>query len=493
MSERLRVVFVLRSLGYLRFFRPSFEQLVERGHDVRLLLSTADHGEPEQRWLDRMAERPGFSVEVDPHGLPTHRNTLHVRLRRTLEYLYYLQPGERNRALLRMRIKDAPRFVRRLTRLPPLRGTAALRGFYRLVAALDRAMPVPPAVTQFVERSRPDVLAVADPGGIRSVYSVYVAAAKRAGVPVASCVASWDNLTTRQLLREVPDALLVWNDRQVEEAVEIHRVPRERVVTTGAPHFDDWFAWTPRPREAFLARVGLDPSRPFVLWVGGALFEYESPRTEAEYAREWLEALRSADEPELREVGVLFRPHPSRLESWQAVDLADGANAAVWPRAGMTFPIDDEAKADYYDSIYHAAAVVGLNSSAMIEATIVGRPVVGVVAPEFHDSQLGAAHFAYLLDASGGVVRVEATREQQFAALARVLAGIDEGADARRRFVRDFVRPHGLERPATEVFVDALERVARLPVAPAAEPLWLRLLRAPLARIAARVDARALQ
>jgi hypothetical protein len=491
MSERLRVVFVLRSLGYLRFFRPSIERLVERGHDVRLLLSTADHGDPEQRWLDRMAERPGFSVEVDPHGLPTHRNTLHVRLRRTLEYLYYLQPGERNRALLRMRIKDAPRFVRRLTRLPLLRRAAVLRSLYRLVAALDRAMPVPGAVTAYVERVRPDVLAVADPGGIRSVYSVYVAAAKRAGVPVASCVASWDNLTTRQLLRAVPDALLVWNDRQVDEAVAIHGVPRERVVTTGAPHFDDWFAWTPRPRDAFLERVGLDPARPFVLWAGGALFEYESPRTEAEYAQEWLEALRA--EPELREVGVLFRPHPSRLESWQAVDLERGPQAAVWPRGGMTFPIDDEAKADYYDSIYHAAAVVGLNSSAMIEATIVGRPVLSVVAPEFHDSQLGAAHFSYLLDASGGVVHVAETREQQFAALARVLAGADDGAEARRRFVRDFVRPHGLERPATEVFVEALERVATTPVAPAAEPSWLRLLRPPLARLAARVDARALQ
>ena len=38
-------------------------------------------------------------------------------------------------------------------------------------------------------------------------------------------------------------------------------------------------------------------------------------------------------------------------------------------------PVDTASRADYFDSIYHAAAVVGINTTAQIESAIVGRPV----------------------------------------------------------------------------------------------------------------------
>jgi hypothetical protein len=49
----------------------------------------------------------------------------------------------------------------------------------------------------------------------------------------------------------------------------------------------------------------------------------------------------------------------------------------IWPRAGAN-PVDSEARADYYDSMFHSVAVVGVNTSALIESGIVGRPVFTV-------------------------------------------------------------------------------------------------------------------
>ena len=46
--------------------------------------------------------------------------------------------------------------------------------------------------------------------------------------------------------------------------------------------------------------------------------------------------------------------------------------------------------------MYHASATVGLNTSAMIEAAIVGRPVHTILVPEFQHSQEGTLHFRYL-------------------------------------------------------------------------------------------------
>jgi hypothetical protein len=50
-----------------------------------------------------------------------------------------------------------------------------------------------------------------------------------------------------------------------------------------------------------------------------------------------------------------------------------------------------------------------------------------------------------------------------------------------RRFVASFIRPHGLERPATPIFADAIERLGASPApAPSRAPLWAPPLRAPL-------------
>ena len=65
-------------------------------------------------------------------------------------------------------------------------------------------------------------------------------------------------------------------------------------------------------------------------------------------------------------------------------------------------PIDDESRADYFDSMFHSAAVVGLNTSALVEAAIVDRPVFTILPPEFSENQEGTFHFHYLLTIGGG-------------------------------------------------------------------------------------------
>jgi hypothetical protein len=299
------------------------------------------------------------------------------------------------------------------------------------------------------------------------------------GIPTAVTVASWDNLSSKQLLRIVPDVVTVWNDTQAREATELHGIPPERVVSTGAQCFDHWFGWPPRPREEFCAHVGLDPAKPYVLYVGGSLFP--STRTEAEFCLEWLQAIRASGEPALREASVLVRPHPHRNAEWQQVDFGGFADVVVWPRL-VRMPVEENTRADYFDSIYHSAVVVGVNTSAMIEAGIIGRAVHTIAVPEFAESQGGVLHFRYLREVGGGLVQVSGDLEEHVRRLGEVLAGRDtEGEEAARRFTEIFVRPQGVQVPSTPVFVDAVERLAARGSGGAPrEPRWLVLLRPPL-------------
>jgi len=122
-----------------------------------------------------------------------------------------------------------------------------------------------------------------------------------------------------------------------------------------------------------------------------------------------------------------------------------------------------------------------VNTSALIESAIVGRPVLTQLAAEFRETQGGTLHFAHL--AEGGPLRVAESFDEHAAQLVRALAGDDDGGS--EAFVCSFVRPHGLEEAATPRLVAAIEALAAtVPEAPRA-PAAARLLRATLAPAAA--------
>ena len=57
----------------------------------------------------------------------------------------------------------------------------------------------------------------------------------------------------------------------------------------------------------------------------------------------------------------------------------------------------------------------------MIEAAILGKPVLSLMTPDFAGTQEGTLHFRYLLPENGGFLRVASTLEEHAGQLAEVL------------------------------------------------------------------------
>jgi hypothetical protein len=169
--------------------------------------------------------------------------------------------------------------------------------------------------------------------------------------------------------------------------------------------------------------------------------------------------VRARATPRLRGASNLNRPPPSPRQEWEALDLSELRNVVV----GGPSPIDASGRNDYFDSLYHSTAVVGLNTSAFIEAGIVGRPVFTILLPEWHESQLGTTHFKYLFEAGGGLLTSARAFDEHFAQLDEALG---HPSTEVRPFVRSFVRPHGLDVPATPIFAREVEAMAALAVRP---------------------------
>jgi hypothetical protein len=163
--------------------------------------------------------------------------------------------------------------------------------------------------------------------------------------------------------------------------------------------------------------------------------------------------------------------------------------AVVWPRFGEE-PLASASRSNYFDSIHHSSAVVGINTSAQIESAIVGRPVHTVLAEEFEDTQQGTLHFRHLNAEEFGHLYVGRTMDEHLAQLEDSLHGRD--ADGRNeRFLRRFVRPFGLDVPATPKVVEMIEELAGRPApAPAGEPALAPLVRLALRPKAARLGGR---
>jgi hypothetical protein len=328
-----------------------------------------------------------------------------------------------------------------------------------VTAALEDAVPSRPEVDRFVRELAPDVVVVT--GTFRHVSSEVelLKSARALGIPAGIFVTSWDNLTNKGSLKFVPERVFVWNEVQARDAVELHRIPRGRVVLTGAHVFDEWFERQPtRTREELLAEIGLDPAEPYLVYLCSS--RNVARPSEVEFVQSWLQAIRSSEDERLSRIGIVVRPHPNADQQWQGVELA-GPNAVVWPRTGA-HPVAQQARADFFDTLAHSAAVVGINTTAMIEAAILGKTVLTVLVPTF--AQETTLHFHNLKVESGGFLHVAADLGEHVGQLGSVLAEDEAGAQRRRAFVESFVRPGGVDRPAASIGAAAIEELADVPV-----------------------------
>ena len=531
-----RILFVMLHPGFIRYYEDAIHALAASGHQVNLAFEVSRDKLGEDVTAQRLAaSSPNIHCEPAPQRTESVRDflarsdraavrvhdeqrprsgqdaweSLATTVRLLEDYLRFFEPEFRGAETLRVRAeKRLPRVYTNVLSVAA-RSTAPRRVVRRLLQGIEAVIPTVDSIDGFLRDRNPDLLLVTPLIELGSQQVDYVKSARKVGIRSALCVASWDNLTSKGLIRVLPDEVVVWNEAQAAEARTLHGVPADRIIVTGAQTFDRWFAMRPsRSREDFCRRVGLDPNRPYLLYTGSSVFI--APE-EVPFAERWLLALRESGIPRLAELGALFRPHPANARQWHAFDSSSFPNAAIWPPVG-TDPNSPGFKEDFFDSVYYSDGVVGINTSAQIEASIVGRPVFTVRSPEFAHGQEGTLHFRHLVD-ERGVVREAASLEAHVQQLAEVLNG-SLASGRTKDFLKWFVRPHGVDAPATPIFASAIEtlsrksrpaprpdsagrRAARVPaflVARAAltlaegRPLWVYFLRPPMT-LAIRVAA----
>ena len=466
----MRILFAVTHIGFLRNFESTLALLAERGHRVHIVsdrrqVADVIDGTP---IIDRLQQRFPGSITTDAIGFYKRSPwyVFSIVIRGALDYWRYLAPEFDHAPALRARGREnAPRPMVWLSDLPGLRTAAGVRLLRRMFTAVERALPARREVVRLFDAERWDLVFITPLLYFGSQQVDYVREARRRAIPSLLGVGSWDHLTTKGLIHEAPDRVVVWNEHQRREAAELHGLDRDQVIVTGAQAYDHWFALQPSTtREEFCGRVGLPADRPYLLYLCSSPFI--APH-EVEFVRGWIRAVRGSASAQLRTAGIMVRPHPQNAKQWADVDLSEFAGESggtvVWPRAGAN-PINLSARYEYYDSMSHSHAVVGINTSALIESGIVGRLVYSIRASEFAGTQEGTLHFQHLKN--GGLLRMAESLDAHVAQLERSFDSVDRDRAQIRDFIQHFVRPAGLDRAATPQVVDAAEATAALSLQP---------------------------
>ena len=480
----MRILFFLHNVSKSRHFDGVLETLAERGHSI-VLAAARQRNRPlslpkNLGLVNRRLIAGGRPGRIEVTACPVRRvdewEQVAPALRQARDYLRFLDSRYAHAEKLEHRSATStpPAWRRFIADHPVVR--RHWRAVARLLRLAEAAIPSERLFELFIKYERPDVVLITPLVDYGSYQTDYVKSANRLGVPVVFVPFSWDNLTNRGMIRVEPDRVLVWNDLQKNEAVELHGMPADRVIVTGAPRFDAFFAMSPSTsRDEFCGHNGLDPASPFLLYVCSS--EFVAPR-EVDFVKRWIREIRSATDPAVRSCGVLVRPHPAHAKQWRHETLSDYPHVRLWSEKETM-----NADQGLYDSLHHSAAVVGLNTSAMIEAGILGKPVHTIVSNDFAGGQEQTLHFAYLRAQNGGLLHEASGFEDHLQQIANSLRADGAGREQSLRFTDRFVRPRGRQAAVAPVMVEEIETASRIEKRP---QRWTPLLH-HAARIGIRV------
>lgn len=149
---------------------------------------------------------------------------------------------------LLMKIFSRSRFLKRCTRLLDY-----------LTISKDR-------FAQYFEKYQPNLIFTTDVFHDDDVH--LLAEAKKTGVKTIGMVRSWDNFTTKGIMRLHPDHLIVHNEVIKNEAIKHSNFNPERIFVSGIPQYDVYFNDKDQrmPRTEFFRKVGLDPDKKLILF-----------------------------------------------------------------------------------------------------------------------------------------------------------------------------------------------------------------------------------
>ncbi|MGC8731862.1 MAG: hypothetical protein ACP5RC_06345, partial [Halothiobacillaceae bacterium] len=210
-----------------------------------------------------------------------------------------------------------------------------------------------------------------------------VLAARSLGIPTATFIFSWDNLSSKGRIAAPFDHYLVWSDLMRCDLLRYYPdVSPDRVHVVGTPQFDPYadqrLLW---PRGEFFRRIGADPTRPLICYSGGDTGTCPEEPKHVRVLMDLVRAGRIQGNPQ-----VILRPAPvdegSRYDEVRRdyPELIYAKPAWIHARPGdwsSVLPLAEDVQF-LANLTHHADLNINLASTMTLDFAIHDKPVVNI-------------------------------------------------------------------------------------------------------------------
>ncbi|MBX7060243.1 MAG: UDP-N-acetyl glucosamine 2-epimerase [Pyrinomonadaceae bacterium] len=267
-----------------------------------------------------------------------------------------------------------------------------------------------------------------------------VQAAQWLGIPTATFIFSWDNLTSQGRILLPYDYFLVWNEELKRQLLEMYPwIKPENVYVTGSPQFDFHF----RPefylsREQFCEEIGADPGRPIVLYSTGMANHMPSEPEIVESIADLLLEYSEEQRPQLL-VRVYAKDLTGRFDELRERRRDVLFQRVRWNAEWLTPTPEDSF--GLVNALRHASVGINIASTISLELCMFDKPVinVGFDAPGQNDLELRNAlfysyeHYRPLVES--GAVQVAYSIEEMRTLLRDALRVPQKAQNERRQLI----------------------------------------------------------
>ncbi len=319
--------------------------------------------------------------------------------------------------------------------------------FFKFIHSL---IPSSVEIKNFIKTINPDVVIVI--GGnwpTRASEKLsseidFIKASNELDIPSFLHVISWDNLTARGLYHYTPTKMFVWNEDHFNEAIEVHKIPKENLKIIGAPFMDKWFenSSVMSKKEFFLSN-GLDINKPLVTYLGSAknISTSENQIVESIY----MELIKHG-------IQLIVRPHGANSEQFKDINK----EIKIIPSQGQ-LPDTMESKELMIATIKNSNLTMGINTTAMVDSIILKTPCISIIKDEFNFNQSDTPHFNKVKNEK---IFIEA--KSNYEIINQILNFSKKNNsnlfDSMENFVSKFCRPFGANKSAGELAYDEIKK-----------------------------------
>tara|TARA_A100001015_G_scaffold254746_1_gene295781 strand:+ start:2000 stop:3409 length:1410 start_codon:yes stop_codon:yes gene_type:complete len=188
---------------------------------------------------------------------------------------------------------------------------------------------------------------------------------KKIGSKILFIIDNWDNLSSKTVFLEKPDAVTVWGKQSMKHAINVQNITKKNIFYLGSPKFDQYFLDRKKKfKNIFNFR--------YVLFIGVL-----QPFNEIEPLRAIDEEI-SLNKQLYKGLKLVYRPHPGREYLINKASKEKFKNIIFDPRMHKFIKTRDKKfllpKKNYYESlISNSLFMVGGLSTVVLEALIFNK------------------------------------------------------------------------------------------------------------------------